>query len=298
MKRLLFFFLLSFACMAGLHAQSRMPEIKIEQKEQSVPDSLNFDERPYFLLIEQSEKAVEAGDYDSAALRLIEAMSVEPDNELNVALMSNLGMIYYYDEKDSLALAVLDRAIERAPKLIAPREGRARILVGMGRDKEAYTEYANIIAIDSINTDARFVHGMMSLYDGRLDYALADIAVLERVIPASSRTRLINATMYSMTGREIEAISLFRKLIETEPAPEYFGRMIACQLAIDNLGDASDSIGQAMKLYPDDAELYYYRAVLNKRRYMNDEAHRDARRAIELGADPKRVRAVFDKDAK
>lgn len=276
------------------HAQSRMPEIRLQplpEKKDSLEQA--FEERPYFLLIDQSEKALDAGDYEAAALRLVEAMGVEPDNPLNVALLSNLGMIYYYNEQDSLALVVLDKAIERAPRLISPREGRARILINLKRDKEAFQEYANILAIDSLNTDARYLHGMMALYQGDLQTALTDIAVLESVIPVSSKTRLARATMYSMTGQEQEAISLFRKLIELEPAPEYYGRLTACQLAIEQLGDASHTLGEWMEKYPNDAEAYYYRAILNKKRYLADEAHRDAATAIRLGADPVRVAAIF-----
>ena len=222
-------------------------------------------------------------------------MSVEPDNELNVALLTNLGMIYYYDSKDSLALAVLDRAIERQPALIPAREGRARVLVGMNRDREAYEEYGRILNLDSLNTDVRYLRSMMALYSGYLSTAQQDIAVLESLIPLSRKTLLAKATMASMTGNEVEAVSLFRKLIELEPAPEYFARMAACQIALDNLGDASDTIGRALEKYPRDPELYYYRAILNKKRYLSDEAHKDAKRAIELGADPERVRAIFDK---
>ena len=275
--------------------QSRMPEIKIQPREpqKEEKDSLDFEERPYFLLIEQSEKSIEEGDYESAALRLVEAMGIEPDNELNVALLSNLGMIYFYNEQDSMALVVLDKAIERAPRLIAPREGRARVLVSQGRDNEAYKEYENILAIDSINTDIRFLHGMMALYNGDLNTAKADISVLERVIPVSSKTALAQAIMYSMTGCEREAISLFRKLIATEPAPEYYSRLTACQIALDELGDASDTIGKWQELYPGDGEVYYYRAILNKRRYLPEEAHRDAQKAIKLGIDKERVAAIF-----
>lgn len=277
------------------YAQSRMPEIKIapRQKDKIEKDTLGFDERPYFLLIEQSEKALEEQNYEAAALRLVEAMGVEPDNELNVALLSNLGMIYYYNEQDSMALVVLDKAIERAPRLIAPREGRARVLVGMGRDREAYREYENVLAIDSINTEMRYLHGMMSLYFGDLQKALTDIAVLEEIIPLSSKTMLLKATMYSLTGQEIDAISLFHKLIDKEPAPEYYSRLTACQLAIDRLGEASETIGQWVEKYPRDAELYYYRAILNKKRYLNDEAQKDAKRAIELGADKVKVAQIF-----
>ena len=274
-------------------AQSRMPEIKLPEPPAPKTAVDSLEERPYFLLIDQSEKALEAGDFEAAALRLVEAMGVEPDNALNVALLSNLGMIYYYNEQDSLALVVLDKAIERAPRLIAPREGRARILVGLGRDGEAYQEYENILAIDSINTEVRFLHGMMALYGGDLETALADIAVLDRVIPKSSTTTLAHAVLFSMTGNELEAISLFRKLIENDPSPEYYGQMVACQLAIDRLGDASDAIGKWGEKYPNDPELYYYRAILNKKRYLMDEAHRDAKRAIALGADAQKVLQIF-----
>lgn len=295
MYKKVFSTLLLLVCVLGCAAQSRMPEIKIQprQPDKTETDSLNYEERPYFLLIEQSEQALEKGDYESAALRLVEAMGVEPENELNVALLSNLGMIYYYNEQDSLALVVLDNAIKRSPRLIAPRQYRARVLVGMKRDKEAYREYENILAIDSINTDTRFLHAMMSLYSGNLQAAKDDIAVLESIIPVSSKTMLAKATMYSMTGLEQEAISLFRKLIEREPAPEYYGRLAACQLALDQLGDASDTIGQWAQKYPDDAEMYYYRAILNKKRYLPDDAQKDAKQAIRLGADRDKVAAIF-----
>ncbi len=285
----------TFVCLLACFSQSRAPEIKIAPRvpDRAETDSLNFDERPYFLLIEQSEQALEKGDYEAAALRLVEAMGVEPDNELNVALLSNLGMIYYYNEQDSLALVVLDNAISRSPRLIAPRQFRARVLVGMNRDKEAYREYENILSIDSINTETRFLHAMMSLYNGKLQAAQEDIEVLERVIPVSSKTILAKATMYSMTGLEVEAISLFRKLIELDPAPEYYGRLVACQLAVDYLDDASESIGKWAQKYPNDAEMYYYRAILNKKRYLPEDAHNDAKQAIRLGADREKVLSIF-----
>ena len=277
-------------------SQSRLPEIKVPDRvpDKHETDSLNLEERPYFLLIDQSEKALQEGDYEAAALRLVEAMGIEPDNELNVALLSNLGMIYFYNEQDSLALVVLEKAIERAPRLIAPREGRARILTSLKRDREALEEYGNILAIDSINTNARFMHGLMSLYDGKLEEAKRDIAVLEEIIPVSTKTTLAQAILYSLTGCEIEAISLFRKLIDREPAPEYFSRMTACQLAIDNLADASETIGKWLQLYPHDAEAFYFRAVLNKKRYLAEDAFKDAQTAIKLGADKDKVMSIFE----
>ena len=283
-------------------AQNRTPEIKINKSQRQLKeeskdpnDSLNLEERPYFLLIDQSEKALEQNDYEAAALRLVEAMSVEPDNPLNVALLTNLGMIYYYNEQDSMALRVLDEAVRRSPRLIAAHEKRARVLTGMGRDKEAYEEYGRVIDIDSLNTSARFYHAMMALHSGKLPEAEADIACLNRVVPLWTNTVLANATLFSMTGREREAISLFRRLLDKDKLPEYYAALAGCLIAVDDLNEASRVIGEGMELFKADAELYFHRAVLNHKRFLPDEAHRDAKRAIQLGADPKRVAAVLKK---
>lgn len=286
---------------ASAVAQNRTPDIKINKSERQIKaekaenDSLNLEERPYFLLIDQSEKALEENDFESAALRLVEAMSVEPDNPLNVALLSNLGMIYYYNEQDSLALRVLDEAVVRAPKLIAAHENRARVLTGVGRDMEAFEEYGKVIEIDSMHTTARFYHAMIALYNGRLAAAEEDIACLNNVVPLWTNTILANATLFSLTSREREAISLFRKLIDREKLPEYYSALAGCLLAVDDLNEASQVINDGMTLFPDDPELLFHRAVLNKKRYLPDEAQRDAKRAIELGVEPKRMLEVLKK---
>jgi tetratricopeptide (TPR) repeat protein len=294
MKHLFFLFFMCALCCNAAMAQSRGPEMKLTPKEaKESADTFNFEERPYFLLIEQSEKALENNDYDTAGLRLIEAMSVEPQNPLNIALMTNLGMIYYYNEQDSLALVTLDEAVRRSPRLVGAHEMRARVLTGMGRDRDAYDDYTAIIEIDSVNTNARFMRGMMALYHGKLDVAEGDFEVLNRVVPLSRNTMLAYGTLYAMTGRDHEAISYFRKLLEVEKMPEYYASLAGCFIAVDNLDDASKTLGEAFERYPNDPELYYYRAKLNKLRYMADDAQRDAKRAIELGADPRKVAAIF-----
>lgn len=293
-RRILLTVILALAAVSAALSQSRSPEIKLRPVEhKQATDSFNFEERPYFLLIEQSEKALEENDFEAAGLRLVEAMSVEPDNPLNVALLTNLGMIYYYNEQDSLALVTLTEAVRRSPKLVAAHEKRARVLIGMGRDNEAFEEYSAVIAIDSLNTDARYYHGMMALYRGDRLTAETDIAILNRVTPLSRETILATSTLYAMTGRSQEAISGYRKLIEIEKMPEYYASLAGCLIDVDNLNEASTVIGEGLEHFASDPELYYYRALLNHKRFEPDAAHRDAKRAIELGADPTRVRKIF-----
>jgi tetratricopeptide (TPR) repeat protein len=108
-------------------------------------------------------------------------------------------------------------------------------------------------------------------------------------------TYLAKGTLYSMTGRDHEAISYLRKLIEVEPYAEYYARLVGCLIAVENFTEASDYIARGLERYPQDPELYYYRAVLNKKRYLSDEARRDADLAIKYGADKSRVESLFAK---
>lgn len=284
----------------GVLAQSRGPELKIpvplkQAREKVSKDTTGYEERPYFLLIDQSEQALKDDKYAEAALRLVEAMAVEPNNPLNPAVMSNLGMIYFYNGQDSLALVTLDKVVERLPGLVAGHENRARVLTAMGRDDEAYKEYERVIEIDSVNTNARFYHGMMALYTGDVGTARADFDVINTVVPSTRVNYLAQGTLNSMTGNPVDGAYYFRKLIEVDPSVEYYASLAGCYLAANNLGDAAETLTKAIEKYPDDPELYYYRAWLKRDRYELDEAHRDAKRAIELGANPQRVAALFHK---
>ena len=119
----------------------------------TVPDD---EEDPYYLLCGQADAAIKDGKFDEAAARLIDAMSVRPDSPQNILLLSNLGMVYSYMGRDSLALATLDEALRRAPSMRTVLSNRAHVLLNMGRDSEAMRDFTAVIASDSLNTDARF----------------------------------------------------------------------------------------------------------------------------------------------
>lgn len=278
-------------------AQTRHPALQLtpKYKEKTPVDSLNYDERPYFILIDESERSLAEGDFEAAGLRLVEAMGVEPQNPLNVALLSNLGMIYYYNGQDSLALVTLNEAVKRSPKLIGAREHRATVLATLGRDREALDDYNAILDIDSINTDALFMRAMMSLFHGDLATAQHDAASLKRIVPLSSRSLLANATVCANTGQNNEAISLYRKLLDIDKQPEYYAALAGCLIAVDNLNDASETIGKGLERWSHDPELYYYRALLNHKRYLDKDARADAKKAIEFGANPQKVNRIFKK---
>lgn len=260
------------------------------QIESSVPVD---EEDPYVLLCGEADAAVAEGRFGDAAQRLTEAMGMRPDNPQNVLLMSNLGMIYSYMGRDTLALDVLDEALRQAPSLRPARNNRGKVLLKLGRDKEAFGEFGKVLEVDSINFDARFYHGTIALYSGDLATAEADYAVLSGLLPQSIVTARALGMLYSLTGRNVEALPYLQRLVDEEPAPEYFAALAGAQLATGRVSEASATLATGLRDFPSDPELYYYRAMLNRDRFMLDDAHADAKRAVQLGANPRRVEQLF-----
>lgn len=254
--------------------------------ERTVPDD---EEDPYYLLCEEADKAIAVADYETAATRLMEALSLHPAFEGNILLLSNLGMVYSCLDRDSLAIATFDQALEQAPGQRTVLNNRARVLLKMGRDDEAYDDFGTIIEADSINLDARFYHGTIALFSGQLAEAEADFRVLRDLAPESTATAEALSALYTLTGRDAEAVPYLRRLVALEPSGEYYAQLAGCYLQLERFADASETIEDGLSRFPNDPELYYYRAKLKKERFLFDEAKADARRALDLGLSPRKA---------
>lgn len=246
----------------------------------AVPDD---EENPYLILTEQADRAIAAGDYAEAAARLEDALSVRPNAPENVLLLCNLGQLYGALDSDSLALEAFDRAIAGAPNMRTAHMGRGKVRLKMGDNAGAAADFSSVLAADSLNADARFLRGTIALYNRDLAIAEADFDVLRATEPGSVRTAQALSTLYSLTSREAEAIPYYRTLIAAEPAPEYYAGLANCLLALQKLSDAATVIAEALESYPEDAELYYCRALLNRDRYRLDDARADLAKAKKLG---------------
>ncbi|MBD5177930.1 MAG: tetratricopeptide repeat protein [Bacteroidales bacterium] len=273
MKRIILLFLLlsSLSGVAKIYSQE--------------PDEAD----PYFLLCGEADEAIAEGKYEEAAERLWDAIMMRPQAPQNLFLRTNLGLIYSYIDKDSLALSTLEQVIEIAPTMKTPRANRARVLLKLGRDADALEEYQHILELDSTHVEARYYRGMMALYNGVLDVAEQDFGVLKETAPESLMTARALSSLYSMTGRDREAIPYFKKLLEQEKAPEYYSGLAGCYIANEDYNEASELLAEAIQAFPEDPELYYYRAQLNRKRYRIEEARQDAAKAVQLGLNPSKV---------
>ncbi len=247
----------------------------------------------YFDLAGEADKAIAENRWQDAERHLLEALRLELGNPSNVLLMSNLGIVRFSMGQDSLALATLNDAHAIAPASVTVLSNRARVLTAMGREKDAYLDYSLILELDSTVIEPRFFHGMIALHAGDIVTAENDFTKLKELSPNATITAIGLASIYSSTGRYIEAIKQYSTLIEHEPSADYYSGRAACYLMTQQLNEASQDIASGLKLRPDDGELFMYRAYLNKLRYRNDDAITDACKAIELGIDPNRIATLL-----
>jgi len=253
------------------------------------------EEDPYYLLTEQADKAIAAEDYESAATRLLEAMSIRPDAPENVLLLSNLGMVYSYMDRDSLALATLNKALERAPSMRTVLSNRAHVLLKMGRDPEARQDLGRVIDADSLNAEARYLHGLLSIAAGDDSIANNDFTVLESVDPNGLSTAIARSVYLTKHGQTREALPYLRRMASLDPQPEHYAALAETLLSLGELTEAGETINTGMEKYPDNAELYYCRAKLHRDLYELDRAREDARMAVKLGIPKDKIKGLFSK---
>lgn len=253
----------------------------------------NATDNRYIELITAADSAQTAADWTRADSLLTAAVRLQPQNPLNVLLMSNLGMLRFYQGNDSLALMTLDAAHTMDPRATIVLVNRAKVRLNMGDRDGALADWNAVLEVDTANIATRYLRSMELLRRGDIAAAEADAYRLERDAPSDLRTDLALGTLLSSTMRYAEAIPYLNRAIETDPQPELFAARALCRIMTGDFNEASEDINEGMRLDPADGELYLYRALLNRMRYRPDDAKRDARRAVELGVAQRRADALL-----
>lgn len=247
----------------------------------------------YFSLVEDADNAISEGNWALAQEYLQQAMRLDPSNPTNVLLLSNLGMVQFYDGRSDEAIATLTNAHNIAPKSVTVLMNRARIYTSTNQHILASADYSTVIHLDSTMIEPRFYRAMLSLNAGKLDEAKTDIDTLIIKAPDDHRTNIAQATLLMTIGEYQKAIPYLSTVIKNMPDASYYGHRALCYLQTNDLSSATEDISNGLSLDPTDPELYIYRAMLNKMRYRPDDAKADAETAIKFGANPHTVKALI-----
>lgn len=248
----------------------------------------------YMQLISDADKAVSKGEYAKAIGLLGEALHTEPDNSGNVMLMSNIGMLHYYTNNDSMAIAFLSMAHDMAPESITILSNRAKVYSDAGYLGNALDDWQSVAELDSTLYRPHLSKGVIYLQLG--DTLNARVS-LERMSQLTDSEKSVECTaalawLAALTNDNKEGVKQYTILINDEPTADLYAARAMCYVELEEYTLASEDIADGLKLNPDCADLYMARSLLNKRTYRSDDAMNDAQRAIELGADKQRVRKI------
>lgn len=250
---------------------------------------------PYLKLIDDADKAIGKGEYSRAIEFLDEALRLEPDNSGNVMLLSNIGMLSYYMGRDTMAINYLTMAHEMAPESVTILSNRAKVLSETGRIAPALRDFKAIAQLDSSLYRPYLGMGVIYLTAGDTIQARQALDRM-KTLTDTSRSRECTAALAwldALVGDNADAVTQYSILIDMEPDAGLYAARAQSYVALEYYTEASEDIAEGLKLDPECAELYVARAFLNKRTYRNDDALADAQRAVDLGADRARVRAII-----
>lgn len=236
----------------------------------------------YLEFMGMADKAIAEGDWVAAERHLLDAIMSDPSNPTRVMILSNLGLVQYNLGRDSLALNSLNEAHLMAPRSVKVLANRAEVLMAMGKDKEAYADYDTILSIDTVNVEALYIHSLLSLRLGEFDRALDDCRRLEDIDADSYDTHLAFGSYYTAVKDWTLAVPHYTALIAKEPSAMLYCARAVCYLMLDRLNEASIDIASGLELEPENSELYFYRAHLNKKRFQAEDARADMKRSLEL----------------
>ncbi len=252
------------------------------------------DDNIYFRMIDDAQYAIKTQDYERAEQLITEAINFQPDNPNNALLMSNLGMVRYYMGNDSLALYTLNHAHSLAPASVTILQNRARVLSSIGKIDEAVADYDKITELDSTVVMPYLFRGLLYLGNSDLLSAQMQFENITKYAPGSYEEALAYSNFYFLQQDYANALKYYGTLLKTEQTAENYAAHAICCLYCDDLDTASMDISAGLAIDDKYGELYLCRAILYKKRYMNEDAFRDAQQAKKLGVNPETVDSMLN----
>lgn len=234
-----------------------------------------------------SEKAIEYIEKDSlrqAESALVQALKLEPKNEKNAMLFSNLGLVQRRLGKYGEALESYSFALNFAPLSVPILLDRAAIYLETGDDGRAYIDYCQVLDNDKHNKEALLMRAY--LYSIRKDYPAAriDYNRLLELDPLNYSGRLGLATLSQKESKFKESLDIINKMIIEAPSDAvlYVARADV-ERDMKHVDLALVDLEEAIRLNPSLTDAYLLRGSIYLAQKKKKSAKKDFEKAISLG---------------
>lgn len=238
----------------------------------------------YDELISHAMSAVEADSLYQAESLFKKALQKEPANLRNALLFSNLGTIQRRMGKNKEALESYSLALNLTPYSKTMLLNRASLYLEMDYLDKAYVDYCNVIDLDAKNQEALQFRAYIYMRRRQYQDARNDYQSLLEAVPGDKTARIGMAMVNQKLQRYRESLEEFNRLIVDYPQDVSLLKARAeLEVEMNTLELALLDLESAVKLAPNDAEIYVMCGDIYIAQGRNREAYRAFEKAIELG---------------
>ena len=245
---------------------------------------LQLSAQAYDEWITRAMDAVEKDSLYRAEEYFKKALQLEPANVRNALLFSNLGTIQRRMGKNKEALESYSLALNLTPSSITMLLNRASLYLEMDYLDKAYMDYCHVIDLEDKNVEALQFRAYIYMRRRQYQEARNDYQRLLETVPGDKTARIGMAMVNQKMLRYRESLEEFNRLIVDYPKDASLLKARAeLEVEMNSLEMALLDLEAALKLTPNDADIY----VMCGEIYLLQERKREAyvafEKAIELG---------------
>lgn len=250
--------------------------------------SLNFVKaQSYQKLILQSADFIEKNQLDSAEVSLRRALSLDPANADNAALLMSLGALQRQLGKMEDAYISFTAALNSYPDSKIVLHNRGALLTDMNKHAEAFQDYSEIIRLDPSDVQAYYRRGLLLLDEKKRTEAERDFQKAWQLEPANFYSLLSKALMYKIDNRWEDAAQIYTQLIDNEKKnlTKLYLNRAECYVNMEKMPIAMADLQVAEKGEKDNPYFYFLRGRVRLAQYDTIAAKADFEKAKNLGYD-------------
>lgn len=246
--------------------------------------TLSLSAQTYDEWISRGMDAVEKDSLYQAEICFKEALKLEPANLKNALIFSNLGTVQRRMKKNKEALESYSLAINLTPYSVTMLLNRASLYLELDYLDKAYVDYCNVINLDAKNKEAFQFRAYIYMRNRQYAEARNDYRTLLGEEPGNRMARLGLALVNQKDKRYQESLEEFNRLIVDYPQDASLLKARAeLEVEMNALEMALLDLENAVRLTPDDADVYVMCGDIYLMQGKKREAYVAFEKAIELG---------------
>lgn len=247
-------------------------------------------------LLEKAKVCWSKDDYEGAEQLIKKAIEITSnDSEDLYLLYTNLGTAQRRNERKKAALESYDIAHKLKPNSVYVLNNRASLRCHLTDYQGGLDDYAQSLAIDSLNEDTYI--GRSHLYKVMCDTtsAIRDLQSVLRINPKNLSARNNIADVQMARGQLNEAMATFTSLLDEYPNdPIIINNIAEIYLKMKDFDKSMQTINKAIKIKGSYAGAFLTRGEIYLKLGELKRAKKDFQQAIKLKCDDDKVFGLLD----